>query len=492
MAKTSPTSYAPSAEALAALAAGDTSALLELHRSAFGGYVMEKKTSSNPLLQRAYDDLDTCERTIVSVMEQAQDRDSSDLSDAENSLLKDTEARMTSLRANIATLERVEAVRVTDAETASRYAPGNGATHNAGQAGGSGGGRSGTQTKTREHQYRTRGQVVVDLISLRTGTYESPGAKRRISDEAAAQARDRLMGAGVPFQGAPDEYLERIVNAVTGDVPGIMPEPIVGTVDTDLDAARPFISSIGGGKDMSDIPGKVFTRPIITGHTQVGKQAAEKAELASRKLTIDGVDFTKETYGGTIDVARQLIDWSSPSAWDALIQDLQDEYAIETENAAADAFATAVTAAVDAPVTDDLKGWATALYGAAALSYGGVRRLPNHIWVSLDQWAAMGSIVDAARIAIKNGEGNSLGSSNPGSFAGNVFDLDRTVVPSFPDGTVIVGVKEKTEFYEQRVGLLTAVEPRLLGVEIAFGGYVAYGTIRPAGFAKIPAFVAGP
>lgn len=443
------------------------------------------KTSTNPLLQRSYDDLDTCERTIASVMEQAGERDTSDLSDAEESLLKDTKARMTSLRSRIETLESVESVRVTDAETAQRYTPGSGSSHNAGQHGE----RVGTQTKTRDHQYKTRGQVVVDLISLRTGSYDSPGSKRRISDETSAQARDRLMGAGIPFQGAPDEYLERIVNAITGDVPGIMPEPIVGSVDSDLDAARPFIASIGGGKDMSNIPGKVFTRPIITGHTQVGVQAAEKTELASRKLTIDGVDFTKTTYGGTIDVARQLIDWSSPSAWDALIQDLQDEYAIETENAAADAFATAVTAAVAAPATNDLKGWATALYGAAALAYGGVKRLPNHIWVSLDQWAAMGAIVDAARISIKNGDGADLGDSSPTSFGGNVFDLPRTVVPSFPAGTVIVGVKEKTEFYEQRVGLLTAVEPRLLGVEVAYGGYVAFGTIRPAGFAKIPAFV---
>lgn len=484
------TSYTPSPAALAALAAGDTQALLELHRGAFGGFRMERKTSDNPLLQHAYDDLDTCERTIVTVMEQAQERGTSDLSDAEDKLLKDTEGRMTSLRSTIATLERVESVRVTDAETSARYAPGNGQSHNLGQSGGqsAGGGRSGTQTKTREHEYKTRGQVIVDLISLRTGTYESPGAKRRVTEVAAQEARDRLMGAGVPFQGAPDEYLERIVNAVTGDMPGLMPKPIVGTVDSDLDAARPFISSIGGGKDMSDIPGKVFTRPIITGHTQVGKQATEKTELASRKLTIDGVDFTKETYGGTIDVARQLIDWSSPSAWDALIQDLQDEYAIETENAAADAFATAVTAAAPEPATNDLKGWAGALYAAAALAYGGVRRLPNHVWVSLDQWAAMGAIVDAAKLAIRNGDGASLGSGGPGNFAGNVFDLPRTVVPSFPAGTVIVGVKEKTEFYEQRVGLLTAVEPRLLGVEVAYGGYVAYGTIRPAGFAKIPAF----
>lgn len=345
----------------------------------------------------------------------------------------------------------------------------------------------GFKAEQRKYEYKTRGEVVVDLICQRTGTYDS----RTVTDAAKRAAAERLMGAGVLWDGAPEKYKTRAVsNEITSDVPGLLPKPIVGAVDNDLDAARPFVSSIGP-RDLGSIPGKTFSRPVVTAHTTSGKQTAEKSELPSAKFTVGGVDFTKETHGGTLDVSRQTIDWTSPAAWDALLNDLQDEYGIDTETTAAQAFATAVTQTVAAPATEDLKGWATAIYAAAAQSYAGVKRMPDHIWVSLDMWAQMGAIVDTARLALKNGDNTSLGSSSPSNFAGNIFDVPRTVVPSFPDGTAIIGVKSKTEFYEQRIGLLTAVEPRLLGVEIAYGGYIAYGTLKPTAFSKVAAPPAG-
>ena len=85
--------------------------------------------------------------------------------------------------------------------------------------------------------------------------------------------------------------------------------------------------------------------------------------------------------------------------------------------------------------------------------------------------------------ATSAGTGGGNGGAN--TFEGNMLNIPRYVVPSFPAGTVIVGNKSKTEFYEEKIGLLSAVEPRLLGVEIAYGGYVAYGTIDPKGFRAI-------
>ena len=38
---------------------------------------------------------------------------------------------------------------------------------------------------------------------------------------------------------------------------------------------------------------------------------------------------------------------------------------------------------------------------------------------------------------------------------------------------------------EERIGLLQAVQPSVLGVEIAYGGYLASGVIRAAAFHKI-------
>src|SRR5699024_3315198 len=48
-----------------------------------------------------------------------------------------------------------------------------------------------------------------------------------------------------------------------------------------------------------------------------------------------------------------------------------------------------------------------------------------------------------------------------------------------------LGDRGKTEFYEERLGFLSAVEPRLLGIELAYGGYAAFGTLKPDAFVKL-------
>ena len=217
----------------------------------------------------------------------------------------------------------------------------------------------------------------------------------------------------------------------------------------------------------------------MTQHTLVGAQATEKPELPSQKMTIAEIAFTKATYGGAVDVSRQDIDWSSPAAWDILIRDLADVYAQETENVAADAFATAaddVNAAVTV-ATNDLKGWSEALYQAAGAVYASSKRLPDRIWCSVNVWAAMGPIIDQnGRLPFGPG---TTGDSSLSSFAGDILNLPRIVVPSFASGTAIVGASTAFEVYEEVIGLLTAVEPSLLGVEVAYGGYMAQNAIAP-------------
>lgn len=307
---------------------------------------------------------------------------------------------------------------------------------------------------------------------------------------------DRLRARGMPSENmAPDPAaLARMTAALqdqtTADTPGILPTPIVGDVVNTIDASRPFITSVGA-RSMGGIPGKQFSRPKVTQHVQVGKQAAEKTEVASRKMIIGSVDFLKETYGGAVDISRQDIDWTSPSAWDALVRDLSAVYGAETENAVADAFAAAVTASVGA-TTADLAGWATALYAAAASCYQGgaaagstpMGKLPNRLWMSTDMWATFGAMTDVARMVTVPGV---FSTGDLSSFSGDVLGVPRVVVPSFPAGTAILGPSDGYEVYEETIGLLSAVEPSLLGVQVAYGGYIAHAMINAPWFCKITA-----
>lgn len=331
--------------------------------------------------------------------------------------------------------------------------------------------------------YASAGAYIVDLMRARGVPWAASTADRVPNPDAAA----RIQRAAVQ-------------NQVTTDTPGILPAPIVGPIIGVLDSARPFVASLAGGaRSMAGIPGATFTRPRITQHVQVGKQAAQKTELTSRKMVIGSVPFAKETFGGTVDISRQDIDWTSPSAWDALIQDLAGVYGWETDFAAANALATAVTQTA-AVATDDLAGWAAALYEAAMTAFlagsaiGAMPngKLPDRVWLSVDMWAKYGSIVDPARMAAFANAMGALGPQELTNFAGDILGAPRIVVPSLPASTIIVGSSAMFEAYEEVVGLLSAVEPALLGVEVAYGGYFAYAPLDAAAFCKVTPPVAGP
>ena len=316
----------------------------------------------------------------------------------------------------------------------------------------------------RDVQYDTAGAFLVDYIAGRGLLTDGRGA-RLPADQAALERVNYVLA-----------------NQTTADTPGLLPHTIVGGVVNLIDATRPFITGNGGTRPMGGIPGKTFGRPKVTQHTQAGPQSAEKAELPSRKMTIGEIAFTKATFGGAVDVSRQDIDWSSPAAWDILIRDLADVYAMETENAAADDFvakADDVNAAT--PVaTADLEGWAAALYTAAGLIYGQAKKLPDRLFVSTDVWANTGPIIDLQLASV-----HGFGASDVSSFAGNMLTLPRIVVPSFPAATAILAAPGSYEVYEEVIGLLTAVEPSLLGVEVAYGGYIAYNAVAPEGLAML-------
>jgi hypothetical protein len=116
--------------------------------------------------------------------------------------------------------------------------------------------------------------------------------------------------------------------------------------------------------------------------------------------------------------------------------------------------------------------------------------MPDRIWCSLDVWAALGSLVDVARVAIPQdrvSEMGAPGTSSLSSFAGDLLGLPRIVVPTFAAGTCMVGNSSLYEVYEEVIGLLSVIEPSILGVQVAYGGYVAFGTLAATGIIPMTA-----
>ncbi|GIG69738.1 phage major capsid protein [Phytomonospora endophytica] len=345
--------------------------------------------------------------------------------------------------------------------------------------------------------------------SADTATTRAVGGGARVTERAAPSAEDgpvydspgallldRVRSFGAPKIGIARDpaAAERLTRAVakmtTAETPGILPTPIVGPVINIIDARRPLITSLGV-RPLGNIPGKTFSRPIVTQHTKVGVQTAEKTELASQALKVESLEFPKATYGGVVNVSRQDIDWTDPGAWNILTTDLADQYGLATEAATATAFATGITQSVTV-ATNDLAGWATALYSAAAKAYAGGQRMPDTIWCSVDMWAIMGAVCDTARLMLPPRADGNGGTQDITSFSGDVFNAPRIVAPLLPEKTVIVGSKSLYEYYEVQLGLIQAIEPSILGVEVAYGGYAASGFLEPKGFCKIAPAVVPP
>ncbi len=400
--------------------------------------------------------------TMESILGQVEGRD---LTDAEQSVLAHTRQRITEVDKQIEPLEEYERVKAEHAAAVAvlpRPEPGPNRLPAEPRR---------IDALDRAPHYATAGAYLADLCrAAGCGPRGNFGEPDPAAQQRVYQART-------------------VADQITSDTPGLLPAPIVGQVVNLIDANRPLISSLGGAKAMG-FAGSTFTRPKITQHTTVGVQSAQKTQLSSQKMTIAQVTFTKATYGGTVDISRQDIDWTSPSAWDVLIQDLANVYAVQTETAAAAAFKAAQTATPVTVATNDLKGWSLALYTAAMHAYQASFMMPDRIWCSLDVWAALGSLVDVARLVIPQdrvSEMGAPGTSTLSDFSGDLLGVPRIVVPTFAAGTCLVGNHTLFEVYEEVIGLLSVVEPSILGVQVAYGGYVAWGTLSATGIVPLTA-----
>ncbi|MGA1080737.1 MAG: hypothetical protein ACO3WK_10210, partial [Steroidobacteraceae bacterium] len=83
---------------------------------------------------------------------------------------------------------------------------------------------------------------------------------------------------------------------MTGDVPGILPEPILGPVYNNFIGNRPVVDAIGARAMPGG--GKVFIRPEVTTHTSIAQQANENDTIQSGTLVVTDNQVTKKTFGG--------------------------------------------------------------------------------------------------------------------------------------------------------------------------------------------------
>lgn len=259
----------------------------------------------------------------------------------------------------------------------------------------------------------------------------------------------------------------------TTEVPGIVPTPILAPIFSAIEAARPLVTALGTRAMPSG--GKIFIRPVVSVHVSVAEQVAQGDQLSSTALEIDDVQVTKLTFGGTVDLSEQVLDWTEPSMLDGVVMDMARIYANQTEEFVCGELLAGVGNTDGGVDFTDPESVIAALYSAAADQASATNVLPDFIALSVNRWAAFGSLVDSQGRPVfpSYAPSNAPGSLNLGSFTSNPLGVRLIVSSGFAADTCIVGNSRGFEIWEQLKGLLRAENPSVLTTTLAYRGYLA-------------------
>lgn len=313
-------------------------------------------------------------------------------------------------------------------------------------------------------KYRNSGELVWDCLHANYGSahdHEDQEAKRRwdLVMKRAAQHMGTTAEATTPTAGG---FGELYVAPVVGPVINLSP------------VGQPFLSGIG----RRPAPGAMsFSRPRLVDTdfaTGAATQTAEKAELASKKFDIKVDTLTLTTVGGYLNVSQQLMSLH-PTAWDIIVGQLQRRTAYQGERAAI-AELSETTANVPLAANADAATTLAALFDGASLVYANTGELPTWIAYGPLGWAQLGSLTDAADRPLFPflGAANAMGSASLGEMNVGPLGLQQIVTPGITTNDFFMGNSMAFEAYVYSFPILEAVEPSLMGRQVAVAEAMAF------------------
>lgn len=322
------------------------------------------------------------------------------------------------------------------------------------------------------YETRSKGRAVDQAIATMKGKPESGEVEYRSAGEYMIDMWNSAQGS----QAAADRlevYARAADHQRTTDTLGVIPDPIVGPVIDFIDAARPLVSTLG----TLPLTNATFYRPIVTQHPTVGLQgnngaaADEKSELDSQKMTIGRLTVHARTLGGYVNVSRQSIDFSSPSALDLVVNGLSQQYAIETEALTAAALGTTNTAAVSYGANPTAATVASAIWEAAGTVYTAVKGMGRLvIAISPDVLGDFGPLFAPINPQNAQSAGFEAGRFAQGQM-GTISGIPVVMSAGLGAGDAFLLSTAALECFEQRVGTLQVVEPSVFGLQVAYAGY---------------------
>lgn len=311
-------------------------------------------------------------------------------------------------------------------------------------------------------QYRSAGHLLYDMLHLS----DEDAARRYHAATKQARAAQH-MGT-----------LAADTVATAGDLAGLYVDPVVGPVINPYPKGMPFATALG----LREMPAGDFRRPFVVDPngptTGVAVQSAEKAELASVAFSVDNQLVEAETLGGYLNVSQQLLR-QSPQALDTIVGQMNWRLARAIDTYLVTELANS-TGEVDLPAASDAATIYASLFTASAEVYDATGDLATWVLMGPLGWARLGSLTDDSGRPLFPylGSQNSMGGARADSFEGaGPAGLRPIVTPAITDNSFWVGNSLSLEGYIYRYPVLEAVEPSVLGRQIAVAADIA--AVRP-------------
>jgi hypothetical protein len=281
-----------------------------------------------------------------------------------------------------------------------------------------------------------------------------------------------------------------LVDQITTDNPGVLPPSWLSNVFGIVSTGRPGITALGGprspGPNGMDVYWPYYDGDLMT---IVAKQAAEKTEIHSVKVSFKRGQATLQTWAGGSDVSYQLQRRSQPAYMTQYDRILQLSYGMVTE-AAFDAllFAGATGTVVYDPAAGDPDGAVlkAALFEASAKVRQATGMPATAVLAASDVFMSIGS--QPWLQAPAYGTMNTPGIAQASTLRINVSGLEITEAPGLAAGEMIVTNELAAAWFEDGPFLVTAEDVAKLGTDVAIWGMGQAGLFLPAGVVKaVPA-----
>jgi hypothetical protein len=324
--------------------------------------------------------------------------------------------------------------------------------------------------------YRSAGEVMWDATHLDAPGREGKEARARFERELDRAAQHMGVDAANTV-------------AVAGGLGALAIRPIVGPVIDPTPSGRPFLNLLG--VQPMDSPFG-FSRPRISdpnidqtpdvqgaGTANVGK---EKSELVSRAFEVKLESVDTETIGEYLNVSAKL--QALPiGAWNIILTQFTKRRSRKTEKYGLASLLES-TSGVDLAADATSAQVYEAVWEAALLVFQKTGELPQWIAAGPTAWARLGKLLDAADRPLfpTLGAGapvNAMGQMDASSFASRgPAGLPLVVSYAIASDAFVVGNSAALEVYEFTYPMFEAVEPSILGRQVAVASELA--TYRPA------------